>query len=125
MPDPIPEEKIKALTDESNKYNQVTNPDPLKDYMLSRSSIIHQAAHAEPVKLRDGTIGIKVSFRNSLANNTVVTKEFVQEPAKVLEEVENARKYMDILSRSMNRRSKIDRIYQAIGAAHCLEHAKS
>lgn len=128
MPAPITEERIKALTDEPNEYNeydQVVHPDPLRDFYPSRSSIIHQTAHAEPVKLRDGTIGTKVSFRNSLADNTTVTKEFVQEPLKVLEEVENARKYMDMLSRSMITQSKLDRIHRALGETHVLEEAKS
>ena len=125
MPAPIPEDTIKALTDEPNKYVQDVHPDPLRNFKPSRSSIIHQMAYAEPVKLRDGTMGTKVLFWNTLADKTMATKEFIQEPERVLEEVENARKYMDMLSRSVKAQSKVDRIYQALGEAHTLEEAKS
>ena len=125
MPAPIPEDTIKTLTDESDKYVSDIHPDPLRNYMPSRSSIIHQMAYAEPVKLRDGTMGTKVLFRNRLADKTMTTKEFIQEPEKVLEEVENARKYMDMLSRSVIAQSKVERIYQALGEVHTIEEAKS
>ena len=126
VPALIPEEKIKAfINEDSDKYDHGIHPDPLRSFQPSQSSIIHQTAHAEPVRLPDGTMGTKVLFKNTLANNTVVTKAFVQEPAKVLEEVENARKYMDMLSRRLITRSKIDKLNQALGEIRSSEEANS
>lgn len=49
------------------------------------------------MQLAGGVVGTKVNCKNTLANGKAITKEFNQEPAKVLEEVENARKYFEML----------------------------
>ena len=111
----LPPSVIKALTDSSihNDRTQTIHPDPLRKYYPSPSSILKQAARAEPVKLRDGSTGTKVFFENQLADGTIVKKEFVQEPAKVFEEVEDAGKYMDMFTRTIIAEKKASELDQA------------
>lgn len=98
-PPPLPDEQVRALTNGSmtQLYGQSMNPDPLKAFLPSPSSIVFQSARSEPVQLPGGAVGTKVRFENTLANGKAVVKEFIQEPAKVLEEVENARKCFEML----------------------------
>ena len=63
-------------------------------YRPSPSSILLQHAYAEPITLRDGSIGAKAYIRNQLADRQVEVKEFVEEPGKVSEEMESARRLM-------------------------------
>ena len=52
---------------------------------------------SEPVKLADGTSGNKVTIRNRLVSGHVTTKEYLQDPVKVFQEMDSARKYMEYL----------------------------
>ena len=98
-PPPLPLEQVKALTDGSitQQDSLSINRDPLKAFLPSPSSIVFQSAWSEPVQLAGDMVGTKVRFENTLVNGKTITKEFIQEPAKALEEVENARKYFEAL----------------------------
>lgn len=95
----------------------MVNPDPWKDFLPSPSSIVVQSATTESVKLLDGTLGTKVSFEYLHADNTKSNKEFVQEPLKVLEEVENARKSMYLLKQGVERVASFNELRLAVGDA--------
>lgn len=83
-----------------------SNPDlpdhPMLKFKPSRSSVLQQDGTSELVKLQDGSLGVKVTIENGLASRRVVSREFVEDPAKVLEEVENARKSMEFLRRGVS-----------------------
>ena len=68
-----------------------------KRYLPSPSSILVQKVRAEPIKLRDGSIGVKTYIANFLADNTVEEKEFFEEPGRLFEEMEHARRSMEIV----------------------------
>ncbi|KAL8783207.1 MAG: hypothetical protein Q9195_009455 [Heterodermia aff. obscurata] len=63
----------------------------IKRYLPSPSSILTQYAYAEPIRLRDGSIGAKAIIKNQLAGREEEVKEFVEEPSKVFEEMVIAR----------------------------------
>ncbi|KAL8953339.1 MAG: hypothetical protein Q9222_000801 [Ikaeria aurantiellina] len=90
-PERIPSMQIRALANGS-----LIAPDSEYDSELSRRfkpgplSIHAQTAGTDPYSLPDGSRGFRVSIFNVLVNGTVVTKTYAQQPAQVLEEVENA-----------------------------------
>ena len=66
----------------------------IRRYRPSPSSILVQHAYAEPITLRDGSIGAKAYIKNQLADRQVEVKEFVEEPGMVSEEMDLARQLM-------------------------------
>lgn len=97
-PAPLPVKETRAVIDGHSNREQIPVPnDPFEKFQPSKTSVMAQVARSEPVELPDGSIGSKTVITNHLANNTIVTKEFIQQPARLLEEVENARKSMEMV----------------------------
>ncbi|KAL8725829.1 MAG: hypothetical protein Q9166_007116 [cf. Caloplaca sp. 2 TL-2023] len=95
-PEALPQEPIQALANGSVTAREPPGGDNMaRTFWPSPSSILLQ--RAETVKLSDTSSDLKVIIHNHLLNGKVVTKEFVRQPGKVLEEVENARLSMDHL----------------------------
>ena len=119
IPSPLPPQLYKPITNGaiSNDDSGMVDPDPLKDFLPSPSSIIVQSATTEAVKLPDGTSGTKVSFEYLHADGTKSNKEFVQEPLKVLKEVENARKSMYLLKQGVESQASFNELRLAMGDA--------
>ncbi|KAL8716995.1 MAG: hypothetical protein Q9181_008369 [Wetmoreana brouardii] len=77
-PTALPETQVKALMEGTRDPELLDLPnDPLRKFGPSKSSTVAQSAQTE-----------------QLADGTSVTKEFVQEPGALLEEIENAQKSM-------------------------------
>ena len=118
IPPTLPPDLVKALTDGSVRNDTMSvNPDPLKAFRPSPSSILMQTASSEPVQLATGMVGTKVVLKNTLADGKVVVKEFIQEPAKVLEEVENARKSFEMLRQGVSGILMSNEIKETLGNA--------
>ncbi|KAG7006234.1 hypothetical protein G7Y79_00015g038240 [Physcia stellaris] len=109
-PSPIPPQMYAPITNGaiSNDDSRTVDPDPWEDFLPSPSSIMVQGAKTEAVKLPDGTSGTKVSFEYYHANGTTSKKEFVEEPLKVLEEMENARKSMHLLKEGIESQDNLN-----------------
>lgn len=100
----LPQERLQTLRDGS----LVVEDDPnlkfsklMTDFKPSSSSILTQITETEPVKLSDGSVSTRVTIKNQLVDGRWVTKHFDREPGRVLEEVENARKSMELLHRTL------------------------
>lgn len=104
-PAPLPEDQIKiVLTAPPKPTRVVSSVHPFEeDLQPSQTSVIAQAARTETLKLPDGSSVIQILLTNTLANGTSVTKQFVQEPEKVLEEVENANRPMALMLKGVRR----------------------
>ena len=96
----LPPQQLQSLRDGS----LVVEDDPnmkvsrlMTDFKASSSSILMQITETEPVKLSDGCVSARVTIKNQLVDGRWVTKHFDREPGRVLEEVENARKAMELL----------------------------
>lgn len=97
-PDPLPPTAVKALVDPTYTPSYVELPvDVFKKFRPGKASIMAQSADTEVLKMPDGSTCAKVKITNSLADGTTETKEFVQKPAELLEEIENARKSMQMM----------------------------
>ena len=97
-PTPLPQNQLEALARGSLKMKLQENVNGLlKGFEPSPSSVRSQLTMSEPIKLPNGASGIKVIIRNKLVNGNVTTQEYVQEPTKVIEEMDKARKYMEYL----------------------------
>lgn len=118
-PSPLPPRMYEPITNGaiSNDDSRTVDPDPWEDFLPSPSSIMVQGAKTEAVKLPDGTSGTKVSFEYYHADGTTSKKEFVEEPLKVLEEVENARKSMYLLKQGVESRAIFNEVRLAMGDA--------
>ncbi|KAL8712690.1 MAG: hypothetical protein Q9220_003222 [cf. Caloplaca sp. 1 TL-2023] len=93
----FPREHIQALANGS-----LGTREPEAGEVISRrfrpgpSSILAQVVSTEAFKAADGSRrGMKVFIQNRLVNGTVVDRTYVRQPARVLEEVENARHSME------------------------------
>ncbi|KAL9034333.1 MAG: hypothetical protein Q9180_005465 [Flavoplaca navasiana] len=67
---------------------------PHKPYDPGPSSTLMQVGTTETFKRSDGSKGTKVTIENHLVDGKSVKKEYILEPAKVLEEMYHARKSM-------------------------------
>ncbi|KAL8879672.1 MAG: hypothetical protein Q9192_008185 [Flavoplaca navasiana] len=67
---------------------------PQRLFVPGLSSTLMQTGTTETFKRPDGSRGTKVTIKNQLVNGRMVEKEYIQQPAKVLEEIFNARKSM-------------------------------
>lgn len=103
----LPSMAMQALVDGSHTPSYLDLPiDPLKNFRPSKSSILAQIADTEIVKMPGGSNGTKVKIQNILADGTREMKEFVQDPGKLLEEIESARSSMLMM------RSAVHRMFQ-------------
>ncbi|KAI4115979.1 MAG: hypothetical protein LQ338_007782, partial [Usnochroma carphineum] len=90
---------VKPLIDKRDSITEKDAAnDPFRKFRPSKSSILAQTTDTETIELPDGSVGSKVLLENYLADGTSVVKEFVQEPEKLLEEIENARKSMAMMT---------------------------
>ncbi|KAL9024585.1 MAG: hypothetical protein Q9196_006409 [Gyalolechia fulgens] len=97
-PIPLPIRETRAVIDGNAILPHIPVPnDPYEKFRPNKNSVMVQFARSEPVELPDGSIGSKTVITNRLANETIETKEFMQQPARLLEEVENARKSMEVV----------------------------
>ncbi|KAI4271597.1 MAG: hypothetical protein LQ337_005901 [Flavoplaca oasis] len=67
---------------------------PQRLFVPSLSSTLMQIGTTESFKRPDGSRSTKVIIKNQLVNGRIVEKKYLQQPAKVLEEIVNARKSM-------------------------------
>ncbi|KAL9578493.1 MAG: hypothetical protein Q9212_005680 [Teloschistes hypoglaucus] len=104
-PVPLPEDQIKiVLAAPPKQFPAKVSPHPFEeDLKPSQTSVIAQAARTETLKLPDGSSVIKILLTNTLANGTSVTNQFVQEPEKILEEVDNANISMRLMLEDVRR----------------------
>ena len=82
-----------------------------KDLRPSKTSIISQWASSESIKLPDGSTGSKVVMSIQRADGTIINKEFIQQPEKVLEEIRNARLSMEQVRKAVKWMSEDPSIY--------------
>lgn len=99
-PTPLPPKDIKAVIESASQ--RLENPfnlpkSHLDQFLPSKTSILGQIGVSAPVELPDGSTGSKTTIINYLVDGTQVTKEFVQQPAELLEEMQNARTSMDYI----------------------------
>lgn len=95
-PQPLRQDLLQALVDGTLQAPEFKTGSR-DSFNASQFSIMVQAGRAEPFKRSDGSTGTKVILDNNLANGTWTSKEFVQEPEKVFEEIHHARQSMSDL----------------------------
>ncbi|KAI4223671.1 MAG: hypothetical protein L6R40_008492 [Gallowayella cf. fulva] len=94
-PQQIPSDRIRALAHPSRFQARVHASSYLQKIWPSPLSVLYQTARTEPANKAHGASGgFKVVVQNYLINGKVDTKEFVQQPGKLLEEVEKVRSSM-------------------------------
>ena len=99
-PAPLRLDCIEALAEGIVGFTPIPG-NPLTPFETKKSSVIRQDIEGEAVKLSDGSLGTKVKIENSLVDGRVITKEYTEEPGKVLEEVEDTRMSMEIMKVSV------------------------
>ena len=92
---PLPPRVVDQVTD--GRFSSANNDVAvglIRRFLPSASSILYQRASAQPIKLRDGSIGAEAHIVNHLADGQVEERKYLEEPGKVYEEVHNARQSM-------------------------------
>ncbi|KAL8646711.1 MAG: hypothetical protein Q9210_005977 [Variospora velana] len=103
-PIPLPRSAIKIILD-GTAYADLALPSSLSDTLTkSKSSILIQSGETEMVTLPDGSTGPRVTIQNLHADGSRETKEFVQKPRELFEEVASTRRIMRMMqSQIVNR----------------------
>lgn len=104
-----PEELRAAI--ESTKSDVMLLKEQLPNQLItkwrpSNASIVAQSARSEPIELADGSTGSKTVLTSWHADDTNVTKEFIDQPAELFEEIENAQDSMQAMRVTVNNFSK-------------------
>ncbi|KAL8988192.1 MAG: hypothetical protein Q9177_002694 [Variospora cf. flavescens] len=90
-PVPLPRSAIHMLLD-GTAYADLRLPSSLSETLTkSKSSIVVQSGGTEMVTLPDGSTGPRVTIKNLHADGSRTTKEFVQKPRELFEEVASTR----------------------------------
>ena len=92
-PQGLPPDRLQALRDGAIEAPR-SRIGPKRLFSPGISSTLMQTGTTETFKRPDGSRGTKVTIRNQLVDGRMVEKEYIQQPAKVLEEIVNARKSM-------------------------------
>ncbi|KAL6717404.1 hypothetical protein ACLMJK_005319 [Lecanora helva] len=90
----VPDDTSAADREPEIRHLSVPPPDrppPLYSYTPERSYFVTQELWAKPVGLPSKRVGTEVTLKNFFTNGETEETVFVQEPGKVLEEVEKAR----------------------------------
>ncbi|KAL8684439.1 MAG: hypothetical protein Q9218_008295 [Villophora microphyllina] len=107
QPTELPLEEVEAIVTGAHVIPWVDVPgDPNRDFRPSQSSVMTQAVHTKSKKQPDGSTITKVLLTNTLADGTTVSKEFEQEPVKLLEEMDNAKRSMKLMHEAVMNMSK-------------------
>ena len=102
IPPALPSDVVNLVVDStSNTSKGRLAVGVIRRCLPNPSSIILQRSCAELIKLHDGSIGAKAYIVNQLADRHVENKEFLEEPAKVFEEMEHARQSMQLLGQAV------------------------
>ncbi|KAL8840955.1 MAG: hypothetical protein Q9176_003527 [Flavoplaca citrina] len=106
-PQGLPPDRLQALRDGVIEAPK-SRIGPKRLFSPGVSSTLMQTGTTETFKRPDGSRGTKVTIKNQLVNGRMVEKEYIQQPAKVLEEIVNARKSMAYLMLSLVEGQQMD-----------------